>query len=177
MEYEKFEDILDYVLRLKFNGIEAKYYARFEKIKARQGKFLEVIENKSSDGMIVKKEYVTRDNVNNKLDWIITLDSGRQVLMRDSLFTKKYKVFDEKQGLYISKDVEKFVQIDDNIEFSAPWGEVLRFEKGDYLNITNTSKVYGIKKPQFKKYYAECDEKGKFVDVALNNTTEQELTI
>lgn len=175
MNYKQIENIIDYVLKLRLNGAEVKLYARFERIKARQGKFFEMIENKSRDGLVVKKEYVTRDDVTKQLDWIITLDNGRQMIMKDSTFKNKYKVFNEEEGLYISKAIESFVQVDDDIKFNAPWGEVLCINKGDYLNITNPSKIFGVKKDNFHKYYAECDANGKFVDELLNNNTQQEL--
>ena len=99
------------------------------------------------------------------------------MLKKDSIFRKKYKVFDEKQGLYISNAVETFIQVKDNIEFVAPWGEVMKANKGDYLNVTNPSKVFAVKKEAFQKYYAECDKNGKFIDNSLNSNTQQENSV
>lgn len=103
MNYKQIDDITEYVLKLRFNGVEVKLYARFERIKARQGKFFEMIENKSRDGLVVKKEYVTRDDVTKQLDWIITLDNGRQMIMKDSTFKNKYKVLMKKKDFIFQK--------------------------------------------------------------------------
>ena len=99
----------------------------------------------------------------------MTNPSGEQYLLKDSTFKKKYEVLDEFNSIYKPKGgVQIFIQIPDNISFTAPWGEEMNIEKGGYLNITDKNDIYGVQEKEFKETYAECDANGRFLDESLN---------
>lgn len=71
-------------------------------------------------------------------------------------FDKKYE-FDFKSeygNIYKPKGgAQKFVEIPDNIEILASWGEKQFLKKGSFLNISNYEDIYGIAKEEFLKTY------------------------
>lgn len=57
-------------------------------------------------------------------------------------------------GLYIPKGgQQKFLEINEDIEFKAPWGEKQTIFSGGYLNITDPKDIYGINEEEFKETY------------------------
>lgn len=180
MSYKKIEKLKDYVLSVFLDGAQVKPYAKFARIKARQGVVGEAVETKMANGLSETKNIVGIDEKTNQPDWIVTNPSGEEYLVKDSNFQKKYEVFDKENGIYKPKGgVQMFIQIPEDISFTAPWGEEMNVSAGGYLNITNPKDIYGVQEKEFHETYAECDIHGKFIDESLNNISfdNDELTM
>lgn len=169
MEFKKIKDIREYAFQSYIGGAKMGQYAKFARIQARQGVLGEVLETKMANGLVETTNKVQLDEKTNEPDWIVTNPSGEQYLLKDSTFKKKYEVLDEFNSIYKPKGgVQIFIQIPDNISFTAPWGEEMNIEKGGYLNITDKNDIYGVQEKEFKETYAECDANGRFLDESLN---------
>lgn len=61
---------------------------------------------------------------------------------------------DSATGMYCARPVERrFIQIDRNIEFDAPWGETQRIRAGGFLNISDPNDIYGVARDEFNETY------------------------
>ena len=71
-------------------------------------------------------------------------------------FDKKYEFdFESKYGnIYEPKgEAQKFVEISEDIEILASWGEKQYLKSGSFLNISNKEDIYGIAREEFLKTY------------------------
>ncbi len=71
-------------------------------------------------------------------------------------FDKKYEFdFESKYGnIYKPKgEAQKFVEISEDIEILASWGEKQYLKSGSFLNISNKEDIYGIAREEFLKTY------------------------
>lgn len=158
-----------YVMEQFKKGAEQKQYAKFAKVFAMQGVPGESIQTTMSNGLVETTNMVSVDEKTGEPDWIITNPAGEKYIVPDSTFHKKYESFDLEQGIYKPKGgVQKFIQIDEDISFTAPWGEKMTITAGGYINTTDFNDIYGVQKDEFLKTYAECNEKGEFFDAKLN---------
>lgn len=168
MEFKKIKDIREYVLDIYLNGAQIKCYAKYSPITAREGYYEgEVVKTKMKNGLDETENIVTLDKSINKLDNVVTNPSQEKYVVGKQKFDKKYQ-YAIKNLYFPKKVVQLFIKIDENISFTAPWGEEMNIEKGGYLNITDKNDIYGVQEKEFKETYAECDTNGKFLDESLN---------
>lgn len=71
----------------------------------------------------------------------------------DSRYINADKVNENEQIFEVAGVPQDFIQIKEDIEIMASWGEVQALKAGAYLNVTNESDVYGIAEEEFKKTY------------------------
>ena len=157
-------DIKKFVMDQLKSGVEQKKY-KYSKIFAMQGTPGESIQTTMSNGLVETINVGSIDKKTGEPDWIITNPAGEKYIVSDTIFHKKYEVLDLAKGIYKPKGrVQKFIQIDEDISFTAPWGEKMNISAGGYINTTDFNDIYGVQEDEFLKTYAECKENGEFVD-------------
>lgn len=169
MEFKEIKNIRDYVLDIYLNGAQIKCYAKFSRIKARDGYYEgEVVKTTMKNGLEETVNIVKLDSEINKLDKVVKNKSNEQYVIPTKKFLNKYSHYYD--DIWIPKKVvQMFIKVDENISFIAPWGEKMNIEKGGYLNITDKNDIYGVQEKEFKETYAECDATGRFLDESLND--------
>ncbi len=134
----------------------------------------EKIETYVENGTLETVNTVKKDE-NGFLDVIITMasSSGEKIIDKNNhtntyiiprnTFNKKYQNAD---NLSINESffkpagsVQNFIQINEDIEIMASWGEMQNLKKGSFLNITKSDDIYGIAYEEFVKTYRIVDEK------------------
>lgn len=75
--------------------------------------------------------------------------------VEDEVFKKKYDTDhpDENGNFRPAGGPQKFVELKEDVSFTAPWGEEMSIKKGGFLNVTNLDDVYGIAKDEFFETY------------------------
>ena len=145
------ENIFEYIKKQLENGIKPALYIKTASIKARKGIIGEKIVTIMSDGHIESQNIVKNDG-----DMVVTNPNGEQFLMRAKDFAERYMPIPEKPEHYYPKPLpQTMLYLDKDIEFVAPWGEVMSIRAGGYLNITKLDEgyVYGIQPREFKQTY------------------------
>lgn len=154
-------DSAAYAELLKDKGANEVTAVKSGNVLAREGKPGEVIQVWTKDGNLETTETVKAGQM------IVTRagEDGKPVIdgnghdnswvMAKDKFEKKYDVENRNaDGTYKpAGSPQTFIEVDKDVEFSAPWGEVQRIRKGGYLNITNPKDVYGIAKDEFSETY------------------------
>ena len=111
--------------------------------------------------------------VEEEREWYIVLtrcdESGNPVFNKNGqpnrwqiskdTFEKRYTVLSEDVAAP-HKNVDVFVQIQENIAFEKPWGPngtmiFQTVDAGGYLNITSLDNIYGIAQKEFEETYQE----------------------
>ena len=139
---------------------------------ARVGEYGETIKTYVQNGIVETTNSVKTDE-NGNLDIVCTAsDSIGNPKIDKNGNTNTYiiprKTFDKK---YVdAKDVDKnpkvfkptggimeFVQIHEDIELMAPWGEVQNLKACSFINISNENDIYGISYEEFIETYSFID--------------------
>ncbi len=171
------KNIKNFVMDQLKKGVEQKQY-KYAKIFATQGTWGESVQTIMQNGLVETTNVVSVDEKTDEPDWIVTNPAGEKYIVPDSTFRKKYESFDLTQGIYKPKGgVQKFIQIDEDISFTASWGEKMTISAGGYINTTDFNDIYGVQKDEFLNTYAECDEHGEFVDAKYNTVVTQEKSM
>ena len=158
--FEKVDSAV-YAELLKDKGANEVTAVKSGNVLAREGKPGEVIQVWTKDGNLETTETVKAGQM------IVTRagEDGKPVIdgnghdnswvMAKDKFEKKYDVEHRNaDGTYKpAGSPQTFIEVDKDVEFSAPWGEVQRIRKGGYLNITNPKDVYGIARDEFNETY------------------------
>lgn len=100
----------------------------------------------------------TKSKVTIEGSMIVKNPDGEEYIVKPEAFAKKYKKTAQK-GVY-SPIAEPILYIvsEEDIVFTAPWGEEMFAVKGAVLNISNLDKIYAIQNEAFKKTYAPVQE-------------------
>ena len=144
-------DLQDMLLSNDFASLfgPAHMYTKTARIQAVQAQGGEPIETVLADG--------TREttNVAKKGDWIVTNPGGEQYIVPGDKFPKKYEAAPELgEGWFKpTGGPQRFVQINENMNVMASWGEKQVLKKGAYLNITNPGDIYGVAEAEFNTTY------------------------
>ena len=107
-----------------------------------------------ANGLKETKNTVTVDE-NGCPGWVVTNSTGEQYIVSDSVFRNKYEriVGTEDKFKPIWNPITA-VQIDENICFTAPWGEIQNLVAGGYLVFNKEfNDIYGIQEDEFNKTY------------------------
>ena len=145
------ENIFVYVKNLLNSGKMPEEYIKTVKIKARHALDGEEIITKMADNHVE-----TKCRVHDSCHMVITNPNGEEYVVSCADFNERYDEAPEKGGIYIPKPLpQKMLLIDEDIEFMAPWGEVMSIRAGGALNITKIEKgyIYGIQPLEFKQTY------------------------
>ena len=169
------EELQKYIIELVNNGHEPKFYKKYSRVIAVQGKEGEVVETIMADGHVETVNSVKKDE-NGNCDWIITNPSGERYIVPNKTFVKKYEIEVGEDGKHAPKGAPiKAVQIEDDISFMASWGELMNIKAGGYLNISDKDDIYGIQENEFNETYAKCDKFGIFYDAQLREAFGQNV--
>ena len=88
---------------------------------------------------------------------IVKNPDGEEYIVKPDKFASKYRATSEK-GVYKPTDGPiKYVEIDQDIAFTAPWGEEMYGVKGAVLNISSLDDVYAIQNEAFSKTYTDVE--------------------
>ena len=158
-------DVANYVNDIVSEGAELKEYKKFARVRAEQGKVGQEIVTVMKNGLVETKNVVKEDAETGEPDWIITNPDGEKYIVPDKTFRKKYEIEKDSEGYHRPKGGSvKAVQIDENISFTAPWGEKMNIEKGGYLVVNGPKDIYGIQLQEFNNTYKPANE----VDMMFN---------
>ncbi len=149
MEYKRINEIKEYALVLKKQSGSIKAY-KTGCVRARLGNPGEIITTVS--GNEVETVNVVRDHQTNP-DWVLTKDgSNTSWIVSDKYFRANYVPV--KDDLFKPVPIlREFVKTEEDICFLAPWGNEEKLQKGGYLCISNTDRIYGIQKEDFINTY------------------------
>ena len=155
MNFRKIENIKEYLAEgLKSKRFESKTYQKSGEITARVGKIGEEIVTIMANGLEETKNIVTADE-NGNPGWVVTNSTGEQYIVSNSVFKKKYERIVGTENRY--KPIWNPItaaQIDENICFVAPWGEIQNLIAGGYLVFNkNLDDIYGIQQEEFNETY------------------------
>ena len=155
MNFRKIENIKEYLTEgLKSGKIQSKTYQKSGEITARVGEIGEEIVTVMANGLQETKNTVTVDE-NGNPGWVVTNSTGEQYIVSDSVFKKKYERIVETEDRFrpICNPIT-VAQIDENISFTAPWGEIQNLIAGGYLVFNKDfDDVYGIQEEEFVETY------------------------
>ncbi len=156
MKFIKIENIKEYLTEgLKSGKFQSKTYQKSGEITARVGKIGEEILTVMANGLQETKNTVTADE-NGRPGWVVTNSTGEQYIVKDVVFKSKYEKIEETEdGFRPVWNPITAVQIDENICFVAPWGEIQNIVKGGYLVFNKDfDDVYGIQEDELNKTYS-----------------------
>ncbi len=178
--FKKIDNISEYVREgIRLGRLTVDEVAKFARIRARQGSLGEEIITKMANGLEETRNTVTADEKTGEPGWIVTNPDGEEYIVADSTFKKKYEIDPENSELYKPKGGPVLSsQINENIEFNAPWGEIMKIEAGGSLILSGPQDIYGIQKNEFENTYASTgkDKKEALKEaIALLGISKEEL--
>ena len=148
------ENIFTYVKNLIKSGKKPETYIKIVKIKARPAREGEEVITKMADNHVE-----TKCKVKDNCHMVITNPNGEEYVVSCADFAERYEKSEE-NGIYIPKPLPQLMlKIDEDIQFLAPWGEVMDIRAGGVLNITKIDKgyIYGIQPLEFKQTYKKVE--------------------
>lgn len=150
--FKKVDNITEYVKKgIKSGILTVDEVAKFTRIHARQGYVGEKIITTIANGLEETKNIVKIDEKTGNPGWVVTNPNGEKYIIEDSVFQEKYELDNENPTQYKSKGNPVLAtQIDEHIEFTAPWGEIMKIEAGGSLILNNQNDIYGIQKKNLK---------------------------
>lgn len=154
--FKKIENIAEYVKEAIASGrLTVEEVAKFARIHARQGKIGEEVITKMANGLEETRNTVKADEKTGEAGWIVTNPDGEEYIVEDSTFKKKYEIDPENPDQYKPKGgpVLALREIDEDIEFEAPWGGAMKIEEGGSLILGGPDDIYGIQKAEFENTY------------------------
>ncbi len=161
----KIDNIQDYVNK-NLHKKEIILAKKSSRIIARDGILGEEIKTFVENGTLETINIVKENE--NHIDIVVTNTNpdGSPIIDKNgntNTYIIPFKTFDEKYefdfkseygNIYRPKGrAQKFVEIPDDIEILASWGEKQFLKKGSFLNISNYEDIYGIAKEEFLKTY------------------------
>lgn len=155
MNFRKIENIKAYLTEgLKNGKFQSRTYQKSGEITARIGIIGEEILTIMANGLQETKNIVTEDE-NGRPGWVVTNSTGEQYIVSDSVFKKKYERIVETEDRFkpILNPITA-AQIDENICFVAPWGEIQNIVSGGCLAFNKEfNDIYGIQQDEFNETY------------------------
>lgn len=161
-EFKRIDDMYTYVRDGIISGkFTLDEVAKFARVMARQGIEGEEIITVMADGLEETRNVVKVDE-NGNPGWVLTNPDGEQYIVPDATFNKKYEIDPENPDVYKPKGGPVIsCKTNENIEFTAPWGEPMKIEAGGSLIINNPNDIYGIQKTEFENTYATTGKEEK----------------
>lgn len=155
-DFRMIENIKEYLTEgLESGKFQSKIYQKSGGITARVGKLGEEILTVMANGLQETKNTVTVDE-NGNPGWVVTNNTGEQYIVSDSVFRSKYEKIEGTEDRF--KPIWNPItaaQIDENICFTAPWGEIQNLIAVGYLVFNKDfDDVYGIQEDEFNKTYS-----------------------
>lgn len=154
-----------YLRYLFAKGISPKKAKKTSFVEARLGKVGESVDTRprvERDGKI----YVigeTTGKVKIEGSMIVKNPDGEEYIVKPEAFAKKYKPTDKKGVFEPISEPIKYVTLQQDILFKAPWGEDMFGVKGAAINISNLDKIYAIQNEAFNRTYTPDNGENKII--------------
>jgi hypothetical protein len=114
----------------------------------------EFVEAGSSVSTVMKDGHVETNNIAPEGGAMkVTNPSGEQYLVSPEKFASRYSKTDAGDYAPIAEPVQVMF-IDENVSFTAPWGEEMRIKAGGVLVNAGPGDVYGIQPEEFNETYS-----------------------
>lgn len=160
IECKVINDIGAYARQLIDNGATVHYAQKTSSVKARVGNLGEEVDTRPrvrrQDKVYVIGE--TKGKVKVEGSVIVTNPDGEEYIIKPDKFANKYSATDEKGVFKPIASPIKYIVVDDDITFTAPWGEKMYCTKGGVLNVSNLDDIYAIQNEPFSKTYSEVEK-------------------
>lgn len=131
----------------------AEWYKKDVEVGARQVSEDASLTTQLSDG------HIETTNVAHSGDYIVTNPGGEEYAMSEEKFLSKYEAVEGQNSRYKAKgEPIKAVQITEDIEFTAPWGERMSMRAGDWIVDAGGGDRYGIGAKEFTETYKQYTE-------------------
>lgn len=120
--------------------------------------------DKDGNEIVERVQNVTLDEQTGEPGWILTkVDENNQpvinqnghynqYIVADSVFKKTYEPSLDGTGLYSKSQVEKFMQLQEDLHFGTKYGE-MTVAAGGYAKVTDLSRISGISEQDFNDTY------------------------
>ena len=79
-----------------------------------------------------------------------------QYVVTDSVFKKTYEPSMDGENLYSKSQIEKFIQLEEDLTFGTKYGE-MTVSRGGYIKVTDLTRISGISKVDFDDTYRIVD--------------------
>jgi hypothetical protein len=132
-----------------------KVASKSARVYARVGIVGEKIITTLKDGLVETINVVKADEETNNPDWVVCNPDGERYIVTDVVFNKKYELDAINPKMYKPKGGPVNVaQIYENIQFLAPWGEIMKIRTGGFIVINSETDIYGIQEQEFNNTYS-----------------------
>ena len=125
--------------------------SKFSSITARKGYVGEKIKTIMKNGLTETVNVVTYDAETGEPDWVVTQESGEQMIVTDKKFKSLYQTEPVAEGEVIkpSGKYRPMVFVDENVCLKTSWGEMQYIKKGGVLVTLSSDDIYGIQETEF----------------------------
>ena len=153
------------MIDIEFKAIDPAIYVNWEQAQWAQksatvkAEFVEsgtVVETVMADGHVE-----TTKTAGQNAAYKVTNPLGEQYLIEPDKFEKLYEK-SETEGIFRSKwDPVPVVKVNENVSFTAPWGEEMRIKAGGVLVNGGDNDIYGIQEDEFAATYDIVTKSGE----------------
>ena len=133
--------------------------SKFSSITARKGYVGEKVKTIMKNGLTETINVVTYDAETGEPDWVVTQESGEQMVVTDKKFKSLYQMETVAEGEVIkpSGKYRPMVFVDENVCLKTSWGEMQYIKKGGVLVTLSPDDIYGIQEAEFFGSYDVID--------------------
>lgn len=154
MDFKKV-NVREYIEELLSLGVKPELYVKATPVKARKARMGEEVVTMVKDQKDDTK-LVETINVAERGDWVVTDKGGESYIVRKEDFHRIYGPSEEEGTRLPMAKPRKLIEIEENIEFDAPWGEKMKIQSGGFLNIDDMNGIYGINPDEFKQTHIKA---------------------
>ena len=140
------------------------YYKKTAQVTARKAVPGEVIYTITSDNHEETK------NIAKANQMVVQNPDGEEYIIDIDKFKSRYtRATDEISNGYILYDPISypvrpyFLNKDENVQFIAPWGSIMKIRGGGVLIDNGPDDIYGIQPDEFRSTYSPCDAEGNLL--------------
>ncbi len=106
---------------------------------------------------ILRDSHVETTNIAKATDMVVSNPAGERYIVEGQKFMARYQKTDT-AGLYQPRNAPvRVVSLSENVEFVAPWGEIMRIRAGGVLVLGGPGDIYGIQPEEFAETYEYVD--------------------
>ena len=167
-----------FVEYLKEQGIEPQYAQKTVPVTAREGIVGEQVDTRpraNYDGQMYTIEE-TKNSVKVEGSKVVKNPDGEEYIVKPEAFDKKYTEISPGEYQPVSSPI-KYVILQEDIVFPAPWGGEMLGLKGAALNITNLDDIYAIQNSAFESTYTPITpQKTQTTAKATTSTKTEEIS-
>ncbi len=147
--------IADYILQGLTNGTLCAFScAKMSAVTAHVGTVGETVHTVMKNGLEETVNRVSADSQTGHPDWIVTNPNGERYVISDAVFREKYVADPDTADRFIAAGkAVTGVRTNENICFTAPWGEMQYIAAGGVLIVNGKDDIYGIQPEEFAQTY------------------------